>query len=88
MRSLGQHYSEADLIDLINKVDVEGKGFIHFSEFLMMMAGRCSAWDDEEDMLQAFQALDKGETGLISASDLKIFLRDLGVNLSEEELEE
>lgn len=89
MRSLGQQYSEADLVDLINEVDVEGKGLIHFSEFLMMMAGRCfAAWDDEEEMLEALQAFDKEETGFISGSDLKIFLRNLNVNLSEEELEE
>ena len=38
MKSLGQNPTEAELQDMINEVDSEGKGQIDFPEFLSLMA--------------------------------------------------
>ncbi|KAF3773549.1 Calmodulin-2 [Nymphaea thermarum] len=38
MRSLGQNPSEAELVDMINEVDVDQNGTIDFPEFLNLMA--------------------------------------------------
>jgi calmodulin len=90
MSSLGHNHSEAELVDMINEVDLDGTGRIRFFEFLTMMASGCKCTCDngEEEVLEAFKKFDKEETGFISASDLINVIRTLGENLSEKELEE
>jgi calmodulin len=55
MRSLGQSPSEAELIDMINEVDIDGDGTIDFQEFLTMMARKMKDVDIEDEIKEAFK---------------------------------
>lgn len=78
MRSLGQNPSEAELADMIDEVDTEGKGYIDFPEFIVMHRRNRKQNDSEEEIRQAFETFDREKNGLISRRSLKRVMNDLG----------
>ena len=81
MTSLGHNLTEADLRDMISKVDVNRSGAISFSEFLTMMTYRMMR---EEMMHESFRAIDKDGNGFISAAELRHIMEGLGVKLTDQ----
>ena len=59
MRLLGQNTIEAELQDMINKVDADDNGTIDFPEFLTMMAREMKYIDSKEEIHEAFRVFDK-----------------------------
>lgn len=89
MRSLGHNPSDDELQDMIHEVDTDGNGKIDFDEFLTMMGRRTAAPEDgEEEMRQAFRILDADCNGYISPTELHRVMRNLGENLTEDEISE
>ena len=88
MRSLGSNPTNAELADLINEVDFDGKGSIDFPAFLTMMAKRIKDYDSEEEVLDAFRVFDKDGNGHMLAADLKHLMISIGERVSDEELDE
>lgn len=68
--------------ELIEEVDVDGNGEVDFSEFLNLMAKRMRESETEEELMNAFRALDLDGNNLISRDDLKLAL----IKLSGEHL--
>lgn len=62
MRSLGQNPSEAELQDMVNKIDADGNGVIDFEEFLTLMARLLNGdgASEEEELQEAFRIFDSG----------------------------
>ena len=58
-RSLGQHYTEAELAEMIAEMDTDNSGSIEFTEFLQMMRRRLRYTDTEEEMVEAFKVFDR-----------------------------
>jgi len=62
-------------------------GTIDFSDFLTMMTVKMSEKDSKEEILKAFRLFDDDESGKISFKNLKRVAKELGENLTDEELQ-
>ena len=62
-------------------------GQIDFNDFLTMMTLKMSEKDSKEEILKAFRLFDDDETGKISFKNLKRVAKELGENLTDEELQ-
>ncbi|XP_068081958.1 calmodulin isoform X2 [Anabrus simplex] len=88
MRSLGQRPTETELRDMVNEVDVDGNGTIEFNEFLQMMSKKMKGADGEDELREAFRVFDKNNDGLISSTELRHVMTNLGEKLSDEEVDD
>ncbi|CAK9101052.1 unnamed protein product [Durusdinium trenchii] len=91
LRALGFEPKKEELKKLVSDLDKSGsshgQGMLDFNEFLEIMTAKMSEKDSKEQIVKAFQ-LFKGPTGKISFEDLKAVARELGENMSDEELQE
>ncbi|KNC50264.1 caltractin [Thecamonas trahens ATCC 50062] len=88
MRALGFEPSRDELKKMIADVDRDGSGTIEYSEFEQMMVSKMSERDGKEEILKAFRLFDDDDTGKISFKNLKRVAKELGENLTDEELQE
>jgi centrin-1 len=63
-------------------------GTIDFEEFVEMMTGKMGDRDSPEEIRRVFKLFDDDETGKISFRNLKRVARELGENMTDEELQE
>uniref|UniRef100_A0A672GEY5 Centrin 4 n=1 Tax=Salarias fasciatus TaxID=181472 RepID=A0A672GEY5_SALFA len=73
---------------MISDLDKENSGTIDFDDFLSIMTQKMSEKDSKEEILKAFRLFDDDCTGKISFKNLKRVAKELGENLTDEELEE
>ena len=88
MRALGFEPKKEEIKKMINDIDKDGSGTIDFDEFLQMMTAKMSEKDSREEILKAFRLFDDDETGKISFKNLKRVAKELGENMTDEELQE
>ena len=88
MRSLGQNPTEAELQEMINEVDADGNGTIDFPEFLTMMARKMKDTESPDEILHAFQVLDRRADGTVDVIELKRVMMERGEKLTLEEVDE
>ncbi|XP_014278464.1 calmodulin [Halyomorpha halys] len=88
MRSLGQRPTETELRDMVSNVDQDGNGSIEFNEFLQMMSKKMKGAEGEDELKEAFRVFDKNNDGLISNSELRHVMTNLGEKLSDEEVDD
>uniref|UniRef100_A0A8C6DKI9 Centrin 1 n=1 Tax=Moschus moschiferus TaxID=68415 RepID=A0A8C6DKI9_MOSMO len=88
MRALGFEPRKEEMKRMIADVDKEGTGKISFNDFLAVMTQKMAEKDTKEEILKAFRLFDDDETGKISFKNLKRVARELGENLTDEELQE
>ena len=88
MRALGIEPKKEEIRKMIQDVDKEGTGVIDFPEFLDMMTVKMAERDPREEMLKAFRLFDDDETGKISFRNLKRVAKELGENMTDEEIQE
>ena len=88
MRALGFEPKKDDIKRMIQELDVEGNGVIEFSAFLDLMTVKMAERDPREEMLKAFRLFDEDETGKISFKNLKRVAKELGENMSDDEIQE
>lgn len=62
-------------------------GTLDFNDFLTLMTTKMSEKDSKEEILKAFRLFDDDETGKISFKNLKRVAKELGENLTDEELQ-
>ncbi|XP_062250373.1 uncharacterized protein cetn4 [Platichthys flesus] len=88
MRALGFEPKKDDIKKMIADIDKEGSGTIDFTDFLSMMTLKMSEKDSKEEIMKAFRLFDDDCTGKISFKNLKRVAKELGENLTDEELQE
>ncbi|KAI9343083.1 centrin-2-like protein [Zopfochytrium polystomum] len=88
MRALGFEPKKDEIKRMIAEIDRTGSGTIDFNEFLDLMTAKMAEKDSREEILKAFRLFDDDETGKISFRNLKRVAKELGENLTDEELQE
>merc|ERR1712141_800084 len=88
MRALGFEPKKEEIKKMIAEIDKEGTGQKYFNDFLRIMTEKMSEKDSKEEILKAFRLFDDDETGKISFKNLKRVAKELGENLTDEELQE
>lgn len=88
MRSLGHKPTEKELRGMVNEADQDGNGTIEFSEFLDMMAKQMKTTDHSKELHEAFKVFDRNNDGVISPDELQYVMTNLGMKLSEEEIDD
>ena len=88
MRSLGQNLSEAEIKEMIDIVDEDRHGTIDFQEFLNLLERKMKIIDKEEELLEAFNVLDRDGSGKISKYQLRNIIMSTESGITEQEVEE
>ena len=86
MRALGFEPKKEEIMKMIRDADQDHSGVIDFPEFLDMMTQRMSDKDPKDEMLKAFRLFDDDETGKISFKNLKRVAKELGENMTDDDL--
>lgn len=87
-RALGFEPKKDEIKKMISDIDKDGSGTIDFEEFLQMMTAKMGERDSREEIMKAFRLFDDDETGKISFKNLKRVAKELGENMTDEELME
>jgi len=88
IRALGFEPKKEEIKKMIADVDPEGSGKLSFDNFLALMSIKMAEKDSKEEILKAFRLFDDDDTGKISFKNLKRVAKELGENLTDEELQE
>lgn len=88
LRALGFDSKKEKVRKMIADIDLDGSGNIDFEEFVEMMTGKMGDRDSPEEIRRVFKLFDDDETGRISFRNLKRVARELGENMTDEELQE
>ena len=88
MRSLGQNLSEAEIKEMIDIVDEDKNGTIDFQEFLHLMARKMKIIDKEEELLDAFNILDRDGSGKISKYELRYIIMSTDSKIKGDDIED
>eukprot|EP00955_Chlamydomonas_euryale_P069233 360365-Chlamydomonas_euryale.AAC.8 len=88
MRALGFEPKKEEIKKMIADIDKDGSGTIDFEEFLQMMTAKMGERDSREEIMKAFKLFDDDNTGFITLKNLRRVAKELGENLTDEELQE
>ncbi|XP_014210477.1 caltractin [Copidosoma floridanum] len=88
IRALGFEPTRDEIRKLIANVDPDGIGKLSFEEFLDLMSTKMAEKDSKDEVLKAFRLFDDDNTGKITFKNLKRVAKELGENLTDEELQE
>lgn len=88
MRALGFEPRKEEIKKMMNDVDKENSGKLSLDSFIILMANKMAEKDTKEEILKAFKLFDDDNTGKISFINLKRVAKELGENLTDEELQE
>jgi len=87
MQALGFEPSSDEVAKMVRDIDVDGNATVEFEEFLEMMEGKMSGKDPVEEMSKAFKLYDIDGKGKITVGDMQRVAKELGENLSKDELQ-
>ncbi|PZC82018.1 uncharacterized protein LOC110372298 [Helicoverpa armigera] len=87
IRALGFEPKKEEIKKMIAEID-KGDGKVSFEDFQELMTVKMAEKDTKEEIMKAFKLFDDDETGKISFKNLKRVAKELGENLTDEELHE
>jgi len=88
METLGFNSKNEAIYKMIVEMDENGNGTIEFAEFLDIMTARISDRNTKEDLERVYKLFDLQRNGDIWLDDLRRVAKELGEDISDEELKE
>merc|ERR1711877_55748 len=88
MKSLGFDVKHAVVYNMVSDLDADGSGEIEFGEFLEVMTAKLSDKNTKEEIDRVFKLFDKDRNGTLEADDLSRVCKELGEDVSEEDVRE
>ncbi|GLT64793.1 hypothetical protein SLA2020_372630 [Shorea laevis] len=79
LENLGILIPEKELIEMIEKIDVNGDGYMDINEFGDLYQTITEERHEEEDMREAFNVFDQNGDGFITMEELRSVLASLGL---------
>ena len=86
MRALGFPTKKADVVALV-EAHGTNDGSVSFDLFLAMMKERYGERDPDDEIFKAFELFDNDHSGKISLQNMQQVARDLGEDISTDELQ-
>lgn len=86
MRALGFEVKKADVLKILRENDREETGKISFDDYNDVMTDLILERDPEEELAKAFKLFDDDDSGKISLRNLRRVARELGENMTDDEL--
>ena len=88
LKSLGQNPTSEEVNDMIKDVDIDGNGTIDWNEFLALMSRHLKDEDGELEIWETFEVFDRDGNGYINTAELRHVMTNLGLKLTEDEIEQ
>ncbi|KAF8393883.1 hypothetical protein HHK36_020081 [Tetracentron sinense] len=79
LENLGIFIPDKELVQMIEKIDVNGDGCVDIEEFGELYEAIMEERDEEEDMREAFKVFDQNGDGFITVEELRTVLSSLGL---------
>ncbi|KAH0891034.1 hypothetical protein HID58_053463 [Brassica napus] len=79
LENVGIYMPDKDLVQMIEKIDLNGDGYVDIEEFGGLYETIMEERDEEEDMREAFNVFDQNRDGFITVEELKSVLASLGL---------
>ncbi|XP_053500941.1 centrin-3 isoform X5 [Ictalurus furcatus] len=86
MRALGFEVKKVDVMMIVKDFDRGGTGKITYEIFKEVVTDRILDRDPKEEVMKAFKLFDDDDSGKISLKNLRRVARELGEDISDEEL--
>ncbi|KAK2162495.1 hypothetical protein LSH36_97g01065 [Paralvinella palmiformis] len=88
LKKLGHSIKGEWLEKMEDSIDTEGTGYIEFEEFLTILQKKMQADEDERELREIFRVLDKEKKGEVNVNELRWILKNLGDDLTEEDIDD
>ncbi|NXE81032.1 CETN1 protein, partial [Cochlearius cochlearius] len=88
VRALGCELGKEEMKRIVSEFGEEGSGKLTFKSFLQVMTQKMAEPCLEKEILEAFKVFDCDGTGKISFENLKVVAREVGEDITDEELQE
>lgn len=79
LQNLGMFIPDEELVQMIDKIDVNGDGYVDMEEFGALYKTIMDEKDEEEDIKEAFNVFDQNRDGYITVDELGSVLASLGL---------
>lgn len=79
LENLGINIPDKELMQMIERIDVNGDGYVDIEEFGELYKTIMDERDEEEDMREAFNVFDQNGDGFITVEELRSVLQSLGL---------
>ncbi|KAG6628905.1 calmodulin-like protein 3 [Carya illinoinensis] len=79
LQNLGIFIPDKDMIQMIEKIDANGDGYVDIDEFGALYETIMNERDEEEDIKEAFNVFDQNGDGFITVEELRSVLASLGL---------
>ncbi|KAK3095372.1 hypothetical protein FSP39_013891 [Pinctada imbricata] len=88
LRALGFEPKKEEIKKMVAEVDKDGSEILDFNDFLHIMTMKMTGKDSKEDIQKAFKLFDDDDSGKINRKKLKNAAKDLGLELTKQQLQE